>query len=247
MNMKSSMHRYKMMGLAVIAAILCDAPQNVLQADEVEGTPYSSTIARSNQSVSLTKDPKSVSPSVPLKAIVKPQSGSHTISRTTDSGLRQPSKKESSRWYHSLFAPAAVLALIAVVFILIRKFVPGIKTVNNNVLKIMARAAISPKHSIALISVGPSRYVLVGMVSDGITALCDITDEKDVADLATLCLPKKRADKTTFGIELQNATTEFEKSGLDAGDSPHIAPCGIDQTKGQLTSLLRRIQMISCK
>lgn len=115
---------------------------------------------------------------------------SATSSRTR--GLRQRSSRESAGrmgdgatpWYRSgIGALAIVLALVGAAAWGIRRWMPTARAVDGRVLQVVARANVSPKHSVVLLGVG-RRFLLLGVSGDRVTPLGEVTDPEEVAELS---------------------------------------------------------------
>ncbi len=111
-------------------------------------------------------------------------------------------------------------------------------------LKVVARAALSPKHNVALIQVGEARFVLVGVSGDRLTPLCDINDSDQVADLAARRLGADRPEGLVFRAMLETQDSEFERAAEDVGDSLAADPRSLTDAKGQLGGLLNKLRSL---
>lgn len=123
----------------------------------------------------------------------------------------------SSPWYRTgLGALAVVLAAIGGLFWFLRKWVPSTRSTDSAILKTVARASLSPKHSAALLQLG-RRYILVGVSPDGVRVLSDISDENEVAELATrIASGGRRSDADFQNLLGQEAGTYGDdESDLD--------------------------------
>lgn len=86
-------------------------------------------------------------------------------------------------WYRSgMGALGVVLALVFAVAVVVRRWVPGARPADSCVIRIAARAALSPKQYVALVQL-PRRVVLVGVTNDRIEPLCCVTGPDEVLDL----------------------------------------------------------------
>ena len=106
------------------------------------------------------------------------------IPRSSASGEEQAEDpKVSWSWLKSGVMPlAAVLGVIGTVYWAVRRWVPAARAMDKGVLSVVARAGITPKHTIALVHVG-RRFVLVGASGDRMERLETIEDPQEVADL----------------------------------------------------------------
>ena len=163
-------------------------------------------------------------------------------------GLRSAQPLDSAPWYRSGVVPLlVVLGGIAATFIVLRRFIPAVRATGGGVLQVVARTALSPKHNVALIQVGASRFVLVGIAGDRVTPLCDIHESDQVASLAVRCLGRSGLDGTTFDAMLELQDHEFERACQDVGDNVVDGPRGVTDAKGRLGGLLDRLQTLRDK
>ncbi|MCA9253878.1 MAG: FliO/MopB family protein [Phycisphaerales bacterium] len=107
-------------------------------------------------------------------------------------------------WYRSPFiALVVVLGVIAAVATGVRRWVPAARSVSSDQLRVVGRTAISSKQSAVLLHVG-KRVVLLGVTSDRVNTLAEITDESEVAQLVGQA---KSAESKASG---------FDTSGIDS-------------------------------
>lgn len=97
----------------------------------------------------------------------------------------------------SLFWPLAiVLAVIVVLVIVLRKYLPGVSRLNGNgAINVLASHHLSNKQSLRLIRIG-RRIVLVGVTPDRITSVAEITDVEEVAEVVAT-VEKNRPESFT--------------------------------------------------
>ncbi|MHC5109873.1 MAG: FliO/MopB family protein [Planctomycetota bacterium] len=137
--------------------------------------------------------------------------------------------------FSTLGALFIVLAVMAVAYVVIKRFVPGAQHGDNDALRVIARAAISPKQSVALISLG-RRMVMVGISSERISVLSEVTDEKEAAEIAFLAGAGLPRAKGKFDKILSRESEEFVSEQGSATGA---------ESKGRergLTDLLNRLR-----
>jgi len=83
----------------------------------------------------------------------------------------------------SLAALVLVLALMVAIVFALRRFVPSLRAGDHTALRVVARAGLSSKHSLALVRLG-RRYLLLGLGGDGVACLCEIDNAEETAELA---------------------------------------------------------------
>lgn len=82
-----------------------------------------------------------------------------------------------------LGALAVVLVLIGLAAWAVKRWMPAARGGGSGVLQIVGRANLSAKHTLALVQIG-RRFVMVGVAGDRVTALCEVSDPDEVAELA---------------------------------------------------------------
>jgi len=103
----------------------------------------------------------------------------------------------SSQWYQwarTLGALAVVVVLIFVARMLLKRFAPVSGSHRRELLDVLARRPISPRHQLLLVRMG-RRIVLVGQGPSGLTPLGEVTDPDEAAALiegATKTPPAKQ-------------------------------------------------------
>lgn len=86
-------------------------------------------------------------------------------------------------WYQTgIGALGIVLAVIGAAVWCVRRWMPTFGGAGCAVLNVVGRAGLSPKHSVALVSLG-RRFVLVGLSGDRMTRICEVSDPQEVAEL----------------------------------------------------------------
>ena len=105
------------------------------------------------------------------------------------------------QWGRTLLALAVVVALIFAARIMLRRFSPVSGPRRREVLDVLARATVSPRHQLLLIRAG-RRVVLVGQGPASLTTLSEIKDTEEVAALI----------EAVTGAGLNKKTADGEKS-----------------------------------
>lgn len=86
------------------------------------------------------------------------------------------------QWGRTLLALAVVVVLIFVAGILLKRFSPVSGPQRREVLDVLARTTVSPRHQLLLVRVG-RRVVLVGQAPASLTTLSEVSDAEEVAAL----------------------------------------------------------------
>ncbi|GIK16487.1 MAG: hypothetical protein BroJett003_14510 [Planctomycetota bacterium] len=153
-------------------------------------------------------------------------------------------------WYRSgMAATAAVLGLIYLVYRMARRYVPGAVRTDHGVLTVAARTLVGPKQSVVLLQVGRRRYVLVGISGDRMTALSELTDADEVAELAAGILTRSAAAARSFEKDLAvagNRMARFESAEPlrpeDEAARDLRAPSVASGSGGSVEALLERLE-----
>lgn len=101
-----------------------------------------------------------------------------------------------AQWGRTLAALAVVFVLILAARIMLKRFGPVSGPQKRQVLDVLARTTVSPRHQLLLVKVG-KRVVLVGQSQASLTALSEVTDADEVAALIEAtggAGPEKTAD-----------------------------------------------------
>lgn len=161
-----------------------------------------------------------------------------------------PAKLTTSQpvpWYRTgLGALTIVLVLVGLVTWMAKRWVPGARAGETDLLRVVARASLSPKHNVALVRVG-HRFVLVGISGDRVNGLCEINEPDEVAYLAN-----------RTGTSLKRGTPGFDDLMLreEAGyreeemlpDKPRVAsPAKGPRIREPLKDLLRRLRTVQVR
>lgn len=90
---------------------------------------------------------------------------------------------KAAAWYQTGIWPlAGVMGIIGAGYAALRRWSPGPRAKAGDMLRIVARAAITPKHQVVLIEFG-RRFVLAGVSPDNVQALCVIDRADELAEL----------------------------------------------------------------
>jgi flagellar biosynthetic protein FliO len=148
-------------------------------------------------------------------------------------------------WYrHGIVALSVVLGVIFGLLWLLRRYVPSVRKTPSGPLRVVARTAISPKQSVALLEVG-RRYVLVGITADHLTNLGHIQDPDESFHLRTQAMePRPAGRMNRFDELLSHEAAEYAE--VEAAAAP-AGPANREQlqdTMGQLRNLLGRLRTL---
>ena len=148
-----------------------------------------------------------------------------------------------------------VLAVIGVAVWCVRRYMPTFGGTGCAVLNVVGRAGLSPKHSVALVSLG-RRFVLVGLSGDRMTRICEVSDPQEVAEL-TLRLGQSGSTgkpvltdgkANAFESLLTGEVNEYAKVPNAAnGDSSRAKDRRGKALKEPLSALLERLRSLQMK
>ncbi len=151
---------------------------------------------------------------------------------------RQRTEAATTPWYRSgLGALAVVLAIVGLAAWAVRRWIPSARINDSGGLRVVGRTSVTPKHSVALIRVG-RRFVLVGVSGERMTALCDVNDPDEVAELT------RQAGITgadAFNEVLLNEATNYREP---AEDEPVAARSPSTGSTRPLNDLLQRLKSL---
>lgn len=118
-----------------------------------------------------------------------------------------------------------VLGVMAGAYYVVKRFAPGAVKADGGLLSVVSRAALSPKHSIALVRVG-RRFVLVGISGDNIASLSEVTDEEEVADLVAATGTSRSEMDTGFSDLLGGEAKLFDEADAPCRPGTRSAASG---------------------
>lgn len=120
-------------------------------------------------------------------------------------------------WGNGLWALGLVLAAIAGCYFLVRRFVPGSVMSEQDGMRIIARAAVTPKQSLALVRVG-RRLVMVGVSPESMATLAEITDPEEVDEMS-LSIEHHVGRSSGFGRYLSRESAGFARADVQTTQS----------------------------
>lgn len=144
----------------------------------------------------------------------------HMISSRATASSRPSYGLESPQsWYRTgLGSLAIVLAVIAGVYLAIRRFVPGARAAGMDAVKVVGRTALSPKHTVALLQVG-RRFVLVALAGDRVWNICEVSDPEEAAELAAQTGTVLHGGGRGFDAALLSEATGYSRGVMELGEA----------------------------
>ena len=154
-------------------------------------------------------------------------------------GRSGPGAYATAPWYrHPLVALVVIVAMIGVIALVFRRYVPASRMIPMRAVRLVGRAPISARHSVALLQVG-RRVVLVGMTADRVQTLSEITDPQEVSLL--LGTGGEQLPDSAFGRQLSGALDVFDSDAAPDAVSDRSL---VDETRGQLQNLMRKLRSL---
>ncbi len=160
------------------------------------------------------------------------------------SGTGAASAIQSVPWYRGgLFSLVVVLAVIAGIALLLKRLVPAMRVSQNGAIDILSRNAIGPKQTLALVRMG-RRVVLLGVTSDRVNMLCEVSDPVEVAELVGSSAGVQRHTASeSFGDMLATEAEGFDDQIAGSGGrGASASTTKLAQAKGSVGGLLAKLK-----
>ncbi len=150
-------------------------------------------------------------------------------------------------WYRTgVGALAIVLALLGAGAWAIRRWMPMARVADSSVLRVVARACLSPKHNLALVRVG-RRFVLVGVSGDRVNTLCEVCDPDEAAQLTACCDTSGKPGVGAFDDLLLRETVDYGKTAEPQADEAKLTRADGVRTREPLNDLLRKLRTLKSR
>ena len=119
-------------------------------------------------------------------------------------------------WYRtSLGATAVVLALIAGAYYAARRLLPALAIQESRGVRVLSRAALTPRQSVALVSVG-RRVLVVGIGAESVRLLVDVNDPTEASELVAGSGVRDVKQAREFEQALEREVVAFERESAAA-------------------------------
>lgn len=150
---------------------------------------------------------------------------------------------KSLPWYRStLVSLAVVLGVIAGLALLFKRLMPSHRQGRGGLVEVVGRTHLSAKQSLNLVRVG-RRLVLVGATPEGMRALCEIDDPREVMEILARVPGSSASSSGQFEAVLSEAASDFEASDLEVGEVGQLPSAArLDEAKGRVRGLLDRLR-----
>lgn len=164
-----------------------------------------------------------------------------TVPRRLERPLGRAHRDGASSWQmgKGLGALAFVLAVVAIAFWAVRRWVPSVRRAEGGVMKIAGRISLTPKHHVALVQVA-GRFLLVGVSPDGLSTLSEISDPDEVAELVRRIGAGSAPGVQAFDEQLLREVGEYGAPSAERSTEPVRATAG----REPLTDLLRKLRKL---
>ena len=110
-------------------------------------------------------------------------------------------------------------------------------------IRVVARASLSPKHSAALIHVG-RRFVLVGMSAERVQTLCEIGSPEEVAELALRLDGGIERHAAGFEQLLSEEAADYRRNYADGAEAAGSRAAESGRGRKPLSELLHRLRAL---
>ena len=141
---------------------------------------------------------------------------------------------------------AVVLALVAVVFWAVRRWVPAARAVDGGVLRVVGRASVAPKHHVSLVQLG-RRFVMIGVSPDRLSTLCEVSDPEEVAELATRLAARTGRGEDAFDEQLFREVASYAEPPEEVVDDIPRNARGAWRHRRPLTDLLGKLRTLQAR
>ncbi len=130
--------------------------------------------------------------------------------------------RDDSPWYRTGFGSLAiVLLLVGSVAWAARRWLPGSRMREDGMLRVVARASLTPKSNVALLRLG-RRFVLLGVSGERVSMLSEITDPEEVSELALRVGSTPTISRSVFDRTLDAESMDYQHAEPKA--SADVAP-----------------------
>lgn len=162
----------------------------------------------------------------------------------------EPSPRRSSSGFVDMQRVAIALALVlALVFILRglgRKFFPNVTGGRSGgVVRVLARSPVAPRQQVLLLQIG-RRVLVVADNGTQLSALSEIRDADEIAQLAGQLAGTGRAEKEAFAAAFDEAQRDFlPPPATSEPESPEPRDPAIAETQGEIAGLVEKVRVLT--
>ena len=182
-------------------------------------------------------------PETPARSGASPAVGHRMPSARDRAGFGEGS---AGSYRPGLGALAVVLALVALVFWAVRRWVPAARAADGGVLRVVGRANVTPKHHVSLVQLG-HRFVMIGVSPDRLSRLCEVSDPEEVAELAARIAARSGPGDAPFDRQLFREAARYHEPPEEVtGELPPGAGRAL-KPQGSLTELLGKLRRLQTR
>ena len=166
------------------------------------------------------------------------------LSRSVASDVAKSDVPRASwSWLTSGLLPLmAVLGVMGAAYWAVRRWVPAARSMDAGVVRVVSRAGLTPKHTVALLHVG-RRFVLVGVSGDRIQRLETIDNPEEVADLLA-ATQSSGVSRGPFLETLEEESSSYVEAVEELEEPSTGTGLGGARASEQLGSLLKRLRRL---
>jgi flagellar biogenesis protein FliO len=138
-------------------------------------------------------------------------------------------------------ALAAVVGLIVLLRMGIRRFAPGMMGRSSRGIRVIARTYLAPKQQVIVLQVG-RRMLVVGDTGQNLSTLCEITDPDEAATLLA------QIQGTAAGSREESFDQAMARAGEKYASSeskPEMGDPVFDSARTELNGLAERVRVLS--
>ncbi|MBI4232140.1 FliO/MopB family protein [Candidatus Peregrinibacteria bacterium] len=154
--------------------------------------------------------------SVPSKSIFDRESEAKPITKSNPLSESREREPEFSGLFLWTFL---VLGMIIGCYFIFRKVVAGSRFFGSfNVINVLAKKQISPKHTVYLVEIG-KKIILLSATKDGMATLSEFTNPDEIAIIRAKCPGGKRdSEENVFKEHMKENLAQYEKEEVKHKD-----------------------------
>ena len=240
--------------------LACLPAQTLVTTNGTATTRSVPAIVTPSSGITIDTDPSPANPLLPTETDVSqaaadkraPLTAVLTPPRTRSTTLKRPSPSPDENappgrpWYRSsLIGLAVVLGLILLVSRVLRRYVPAVRALGGEGLRVVQRTPLSSKQSVALVQVG-QRMVLIGITPDHVSSLAVIDDPEECARLRARTTAAGKAG-SNFEAVLSQEADKFDRAPVEAAIDNADGSRQLRDTRGHLEGILKKLKEMQVK
>ncbi len=153
----------------------------------------------------------------------------------------QPSNSTSLDAWRVVLALGAVIGLIVLLRMGIRRFAPGMVGRSSRGIRVVGRTYLAPKQQVIVLQVG-RRMLVVGDTGQHLSTLCEITDPDEAAMLMAQIQGTAPASReASFDQAMARASEKFSSGDAKKESGDPV----FDSARTELNGLAERVRILS--